>query len=419
MKKFSQILLITSGLYGQESLLDAIKDINVDGYTYGQYTLMFGEDANGSAFQTRVWLNLQTGSYHGFSVGTRVFVDYGTSAPDGGSFLENSSSPSGIPSIGLMSLYGVWTPQSSKTTITLGKMNIATPFSDSEWDFGYGAAMTNNDIENLTFSLQAYGAWGLDNANAIHSSPLADEDDVSMNSSRPLFIGGIHGENFNGFGFDVWVAHAIKTIDFLTFADLNYSIAGLTLQTQVAATQVNTNESFFNLGELSAKLRGLYNIQASYESFGINLTAGYTGSFGDGYGALLNYCAGFNMGGNIWWDVGSGNGYALNGVGGYKQSNQSSSIQVAYASLGYANQKTSMGLSYAYIGGNNQYRLLKKGFSRHQASLLGGSMNAKLHELSFTLKYDFSEKLSLSALVGSTFGDLSIGKAQAKINYQF
>lgn len=408
------------------TLLNALQNIEVEGFVFGEYVSMFGKDANGSATQFRLWLDMETNPYHGFSLGSRVFANIGTGAPDGGRFLINSgldgdpNPASSIPS-SLMTLYGKQTFEDAKVTITAGKMNIITPFTDYQWDFGYGVALSS-DIENITLNLQAYGVWGLDNYNKIHNSPQEDEG-KSLSSDDALVIWGMKGVEIDGFGFDLWMAHAVKTIDFLVFADFNYTISGLTLQTQLATTQVDTSNPYFvsRTGAESAKLRGLYNLQAQYATEDIGITAGYTGSFGDGYGALFNYVAGFNMGGNIWWDVGSGNGYDITGVGGFKAGKRAS-ISVAYAHLDYFGyDQLSLGLAYAYVGGSNQYRLMEKAYLQRKPSemLLGGSLDAKLHEVSITLGYNFTNELSLYALAGSTFGDLTIGKAQARLNYAF
>lgn len=411
----------------QESLLDAFQNIEVSGFVDGKYTSMFGKDANGSATQFRLWLDMETNPYYGFSLGSRLYTNIGTGGPDGGSFLANSgldgnpNPGSSIPAT-LMALYGKQTFEDAKITITAGKMNIVTPFTDYQWDFGYGVALSSDSVENVTLNLQAYGVWGLDNYSDIHGSPQEDNGN-SLSSDKTLIIWGVNGKEIDGFGFDLWMAHAIKTIDFLVFADFNYTISGLTLQTQLATTQVDTSNPYFisRGGAESAKLRGLYNLQAQYATEDIGITAGYTGSFGDGYGTLFNYVANFNMGGNIWWDVGAGNGYSITGVGGFKAGKRAS-ISVAYAHLDYFGlDRLSIGLAYAYVSGNNQYRLMQKGYLRHKDSkiLLGGSIDARLHEISMTLGYDITKNLSLSALVGSTFGDLSIGKAQAKLNYAF
>lgn len=432
LSSFLSFSLVTlSALKGQDTLIDAFKGTQIEGFVYSQYTSIFGRDGNGNALQHRLWVDLTTGSYHGFTIGSRVFVDVGTGGPDGGTLLENSSPrddsfkllsvASPLP-VSIMTLYGRQTFDEAKVTIEAGQINIVTPFTDYAWDFGYGVALMSEIVDNLTLNLQAYGAWALDNFNNIHASPTDDGGD-HIKSDKALLIWGLQGRDLSSFNFNAYLAHAIDTIDFLLYTDLSYSWDSFNLDAQIVGTQVNVNNPYFaSKGKAqAAKLRGLYNLQANFEHEGIGLLVGYTGSFGDGYGALLNYTAGFNMGGNIWWDVGSGNGYALNGVGGF-QAGKKASIQVAYTTLSYsAIPDLFLGLSYAYVGGNNQYRLMQKGYNNRQNSdpLLGGSIDAQLHELSLALNYDINDRLSIFTLLGSTFGDLMIGKFQTRINYAF
>ncbi|VDH01828.1 outer membrane protein [Helicobacter pametensis] len=424
------------------SIMDALEGTTIGGYVYGQVTSMFGSDADGTAFRVRTMMDVNTGAYYGFSVGTRIFASMGGGAPNGGTFIQNSGlkpnySPAGAIPVGLLALYGRATFESSATVITAGKINIAAPFADQGWDFGYGVSLDNYDVEGVGFHLQAYGAWGLDNGNSIEGAynfiNQSSEADSNIVSENPMFIFGISGDKSKlaGVGFDIWAMHVLDTVDFMTYLDLNYTIAGVKLQTQVATTQVNTSSRYFNHGgvsndgtvsDRSAKLRGLYNVHLGYEgeTSGVVASVGYTGSFGDGYGALLNYVGSFNMGGQIWWDtLSSGaNGYGMTGVGGYKNANgQNSTIQVVYASLGYKGVKNlSMILDYAWISGNNNYGLMKKGIKNH-AGLT--NMNADFHEVTLSVKYAFTDKLSMTILGGSTFGDLQMGRARFRLNYSF
>lgn len=401
----------------KNSLLDALKGTTIGGYAYGQYTSMFGKDASGGAFRVRTAINVDTGAYEGFSVGTRIFASQGKGSGDGGTLLGNSKSPSSDPAynapipLGLQVLYGRMAFQSTATVIEAGKINIATPFSDSNFDAGTGVSFKNQDISGITFNLQAYGVWGLDNGNSISSA--------GNSSDSTMIIAGVSGDPKEfGVGFNAWVAHIFDTVNFLAYGDVQYSISGLTLSGKVAATQVNTDNTLFRPSnpKLAAELRGLYNVQVAYALGDTTIAGGYTGSFGDGYGVLLNNSA-FNMGGNIWWDVAS-NGYGMLGAGGVKNSNgNASTIMVAYASVKYKGIKSlSMGLDYAFVSGDNNYALMAKGKQNNAGA---ANKNVTLHEVSATLGYAFSEKLALSAIVGSTFGDLAMGRARMRLTYSF
>lgn len=441
-------------------LEEAIKGTTIGGYAYGQYTGMFGDDADGTAYRSRVWMNVNTGAVSGFSVGTTVYASMGAGGPNGGSFLANSGfktredtlidSPASTMDLGLYALYGKYSFEAlgSKTTMIGGKMNIMTPFNDNAWDYGYGLYISNEDIEGIKFSAQAYAAWALDNAQAISTFSTIKTQD-------PLFVLGVegNGEKLAGAAFKLYAATSPNVIDYLVFADVSYSIldTGLTLQSQVAATGVNADSKYFAYTnakkpteDLTAKLRGLYNIQASYDNkdFGFSAKLGFTGSFGDGYGALLNY-ASFNMGGQFWFDtVSSKNGYGITGVGGHKRlvysmdangnvsgmSAENTDIMVIYAGVKYTKvANLSLGLDYAYVGGNNNYAMMAKGIeARTPRTISDGdlvsnnNLDATFHEVSFTASYDFiPKKLTLSGLVGMTFGDLQMGRGRVNLKYSF
>lgn len=455
----------------ETALEEAIKGTTISGYAYGQFTSMFGDDASGSAFRSRVWANINTGAISGFSLGTRIFASIGQGAPNGGRFLANSGVPNNVAAFGMYSLYGKYSFEAlgSKTTLMGGKLNIMTPFNDNAWDYGYGLYVSNEDIEGIKFTAQAYAAWALDNGNAMYTGFATSEgfnstgsyvqtsknyfeNASSLSTQNPLFIFGVEGskDKLAGAAFKFYAATSPDTIDYLVFGDVSYTIldTGVTLQSQVAVTGVDTNNKAFsydfassstNNTDLTAKLRGLYNIQLGYDNkdIGFSAKAGFTGSFGDGYGALLNY-ASFNMGGKFWYDtVSSLNGYGITGVGGHKRvtlnadgsfGTENTDIMVGYVGVQYTKvANLTLGLDYAFVGGNNNYARMVK--SRDNAIANAASIedalnayntNATFHEVSFTASYAFiPKKLTLSGLVGSTFGDLQMGRARVNLNYSF
>ncbi len=427
------------------SLEEAIKGTTISGYVYGQMTSMFGDDASGNAFRSRLYANVNTGSIGGFSLGTTVFASMGQGAPDGGKFLANSTTDGSVASaldVGLLSLSGKmdFTEYGSKTTLIGGKTNIMTAFNDNAWDFGYGIYASNEDIEGVKFSAQVFGAWTLDNENAIgtvgNDGVISYRDGIS--TDQPLYIVGVEagGEKLAGASVKFYAGHATKMIDYMAAADISYTIAGVTIQSQVAVLDADVNNSTFAYSvennDLSANLRGLYNIQLAYSNKDVGFSAkgGFTGSFGDGYGALLNY-ASFNMGGQFWYDtVSSRNGYGLTGAGGYKYlgtdaSVHNTDIMVGYVGVAYTGVKSlKLGLDYAYVGGNNNYVLMQKGKANtsntSKMNVGNTNMNATFHEVSFTASYGFFDnKLTLSGLIGSTFGDAQMARGRVKVQYSF
>ena len=414
------------------SLEEAIKGTTISGYAYGQMTSMFGDDASGNAFRSRLYANVNTGSIGGFSLGTTVFASMGQGAPNGGKFLANSTtdgSVAGALDMGLLSLSGKmdFTEYGSKTTLMGGKINIMTAFNDNAWDFGYGIYASNEDIEGVKFSAQVFGAWTLDNENAIGTvgsdGVISYRDGIS--TDHPLYIVGVEagGEKLAGASVKFYAGHATKMIDYMAAADISYTIAGVTIQSQVAVVDADVNNSTFSysLGgnnDLSANLRGLYNIQLAYSNKDVGFSAkgGFTGSFGDGYGALMNY-ASFNMGGQFWYDtVGSKNGYSMIGAGSLDTSN----IMVGYVGVQYTGVKSlKLGLDYAYVGGDNYY-ILPSVATQSAQNTRDANHGLTFHEVSFTASYGFFDnKLTLCGLIGSTFGDAQMARGRVKVQYSF
>ncbi|RDU71757.1 hypothetical protein [Helicobacter brantae] len=413
----------------ETKLEDAIKGTTIKGYVLGQMTSQFGDDIHGNVFRTRAWANLNTGAIGGFNLGMTAYASTGGGKnSDGTPFLEASGAAGKPINIGLTTVYGKQdlSEYGSKTTIIGGKMNILTPFNDNTWDYGYGVYVSNEDIEGVKFSGQVFGAYTLDDATDATYTAGTSLD-------HPLYILGVEagGEKLGGAGIKVYAAHSTKVFDYMVMGDVSYTIAGVTLQSQVAVTDVDTNgDKFYNPNGTNgvASLRGLYNIQASYanKDLGFSAKAGFTGSFGDGYGALLNY-ASFNMGGQFWYDtVGSKNGYGMFGQGGYKiysgsNNYKASSIMVGYVGLQYTGVKSlKIGLDYAYVGGDNNYALAPTASQTAINTWTSNGGSATFHEVSFTASYGFFDnKLTLSGLIGSTFGDLQMARGRAVVKYSF
>ena len=54
------------------------------------------------------------------------------------------------------------TPDSTATTIFLGKQRLGTPVTDALDDRATGIFVTNSDLNHWTFSLGAFDAWSID-----------------------------------------------------------------------------------------------------------------------------------------------------------------------------------------------------------------------------------------------------------------
>lgn len=400
------------------TFLDALQGTTISGYVYGQMTSQFGADVKGNVFRTRAWLNLDTKSIHGFNISTQVRATMGGGSNNSNKpFLSASGDPAVEVPILIQSLRANLdlTEQGSKTVLMGGKMGIQTSFNDTTYDRGYGIYLSNEDLDEVKLTAQVFGAYSLDDD---YSSS------VEMGTSsynRPLYIVGIEMDKnkTSGVGLKFYGAHSTKVFNYMVMGDLSYSISGITLQGQVAATEVYQSKTNPSKNAGIATTRGLYNVQLSYalQDIGLTATGGFTGSFGDGYGALLNY-ASFNMGGQVWYDFGGKipNGYGLNGAG----SKQGSDIMVGYAGFKYSGIKSfKLGLDYAYVAGNNNFQVTPTA-SKTAKDKVTQNHKAVFHEVSVTASYGFIDnKVTLSGLFGSTFGDLEMMRARVKLNYAF
>ena len=130
----------------------------------------------------------------------------------------------------------------------------------------------------------------------------------------------------------------------------------------------------------------------------------------------MNY-ASFNMGGQFWYDtVGSKNGYSMIGAGSLDTSN----IMVGYVGVQYTGVKSlKLGLDYAYVGGDNYY-VLPSVATKSAQDTRDANHGLTFHAVSFTASYGFFDnKLTLSGLIGSTFGDAQMARGRVKVQYSF
>lgn len=414
---------LTCANLNAQALLEALEGSTISGNTGIRLTSTFGRDINnGSSFRLRSYLDFETGTYKGVNLGTSVFLTKGSSSTENGTFLQNSGNPYDLIAVRLMKIYGRMTFESTATTVITGQMDIQTPFSDPYWDKGYGVSIRNADLPGLTFQFDTHLAWGLDEPSYLESN-ITLQGFENPKSDNTLVIFGVKGDAKEfGVGFDLWGAHAFGAFDFLIFGGLNYEISGLDLSATLATTKVDTSNRMFksygamatapHADQQTAAFRGLYNVQASYNLDSTSITAGYTGSFGDGYGVLFNWAA-INMGGNLWWDIATNgsNGFGMFGVGGIKNTD----IKVGYLSLKYkAMPSLSMSLDYAFVGGNNNYLLPKKAFANNGGRL---TKNVTIHEVSAAIRYNINEKLAWFGSAGSMFGDVSLGRVRTELKY--
>ena len=156
----------------------------------------------------------------------------------------------------------------------------------------------------------------------------------------------------------------------------------------------------------AAKTRGLYTAELGMKAGMLDAKIGWVGSFGEGYGAIIDNEGGVSSGGKFWIDTsGAGhNGYGIFTQGGIKNT----SITVAYLKANVKISDLSIGVDVANVGGNNQYRTVP-----------GTAGNYKFTEVTPQISYNITKDAKVSAYFASIFGDITANRVRTEVRYGF
>ncbi len=244
----------------------------------------------------------------------------------------------------------------------------------------------------------------------------------------------------------LYYAYADKLFNMMLFADLGYKMTvgdvRFEFLGQVASTLMNQQPNFQSgssvlqtyftqinqLGAHSelAKTRGLYHFQMGVRIADYYGNLGYAGSFGEGYGAMLDGKGSLRVGGQIWNAVMGGGlmGFGWTGVGSIKNTD----IIIAYSTHSYKIGRYKIGLDLAYVGGNNRMPYMKRGSSKIHANDNRGAAvvgknnqtrNADIFEISPQVSYQVNEKFSINLTYSQLLGDMQLSRTVATLLYNF
>ncbi len=383
---------------------------------------------------------------------------------DGGRNVEDNLNVFGVSEAFLNKKFD----ENGKYSAKVGMMFLKTPFTDGTMDRGVGAS-TAFQFGNTTLKVAAYDSWSsMDWAFMRTLGGYGESDDTNLSNENKrlnafgndsfknnLFYIGAEKPAIDGNGLDytLYLSAISRMVNAAAYLDLGYNTGGFRLGAQVAYTQFGkyggqyTNKAYekgnilayqgieatnldLSAGEHNhnksklinpnndndlAKNAGLYNIQASYASKGsFMLKAGFTGSFGDSYGALIDNQGAFNLGGMVWHNmlVYGGNGASMFGSGGVKGTN----IMVGYAKFVLdATQKLKLGIDVAYVGGANNIHGNRNNFTSSSLS----NKNTNFIEFTPSLVYKLNERFTFTSWYGHTIGDMKLHIARAEVKFAF
>lgn len=444
-----------------QPLEEAIKGIDVSGYLRYRYNDDRYDNGNGDvsgssanhqwravadfktpvvnniALNFGVWYNTNQNVNHGKGTNASSYDTNGApvATPGGGwmypqipagGFTGNGLGAGSDGNFGVREFYATITPDSTATTIKIGKQLLDTPVTNAyDGDRGTGILALNSDIPNLTLAAAAFDSWSINEVTITNEYEIGQDamgqpimgvsyDDASgLSVDKPLYaLAGIYGvdTNYGRFGGQLWGFYIDDAVDALVFGELSWqgSLLRAKLQYTYAALN-NDNDSVFTTlygaGTANGKKAnisesndlGVIEVGADFRNdfqLPLNITLGYITNFADGTAVSLED-EGSNVSrkGKIWWQN-AGTGISTSalryyGVQGFGTEQE---INVFYAGVDYSflDERLNVGLEFAW--GEND---ISSG--NNNANNPRGIKKVEFTEITPTISWKHSKQLTLSA----------------------
>lgn len=414
-----------------QPLEEAIKGIDVSGYlryryTDDRYDSAAGNTGKSANHQWRAVADFKTPVVNNIALNFGVWYDNqnnvnhgkGQGTPATSGFLGDGLGSGSDGEFGVREFYATITPDSTATTIKIGKQLLDTPVTNAyDGDRGTGILALNSDIPNLTLAAAAFDSWAINEYNfAASGINTAGVNGVGYNSSfsnensvdKPLYaLAGIYGvdTNYGRFGGQLWGFYIDDAVDALVFGELSWqgSLLRAKLQYTYAALNNDADSVFATLygnGNTLANPKanisesndmGVIEVGADFRNdfqLPLNITLGYMMNFADGTAvALEDEGSNVSRKGKIWWqNAGTGistsalRGWGVQGFGTEQD------VNVFYAGVDYSfiDERLNVGLEFAWgendISNANGGRIQKVEFT----------------EITPTISWKHSKQLTLS-----------------------
>lgn len=411
-----------------QPLEEAIKGIDVSGYLRYRYTDDRYDNGNGNVddsnarHQWRAVADFKTPVVNNIALNFGVWynnddqnVNHGKGFNDGrpdGGFTGTGLGSGSDGSFGVREFYATITPDSTATTIKIGKQLLDTPVTNAyDGDRGTGILALNSDIPNLTLAAAAFDSWAINEAN-LNNPAIALGEDYSVD--KPLYaLAGIYGvdTNYGRFGGQLWGFYIDDTVDALVFGELSWqgSLLRAKLQYTYAALNNDADSVFATLhgttnGATNPKANisesndmGVIEVGADFRNdfqIPLNITLGYMMNFADGTAvALEDEGSNVSRKGKIWWQN-AGTGISTSALRGYgvRGFGTEQDVNVFYAGVDYSfiDERLNVGLEFAW--GENDV-------SNYRDLATGNRINGKVEftEITPTISWKHSKQLTLSA----------------------
>ena len=427
-----------------QPLEEAIKGIDVSGYLRYRYNDDRYDNGNGSVsgssanHQWRAVADFKTPVVNNIALNFGVWYDNPNNVNHGkgvnGQGEAQGSGTAAIPfagaglgsgsdgEFGVREFYATITPDSTATTIKIGKQLLDTPVTNAyDGDRGTGILALNSDIPNLTLAAAAFDSWSINEVNygaetagvnLANGTPYNNGSGLSVD--KPLYaLAGIYGvdTNYGRFGGQLWGFYIDDAVDALVFGELSWqgSLLRAKLQYTYAALN-NDNDSVFAglYGSPTWSTKGKADIAESNDmgvievgadfrndfQIPLNITLGYMMNFADGTAvALEDEGSNVSRKGKIWWqNAGTGistsalRAYGTQGFGTEQE------VNVFYAGVDYSflDERLNVGLEFAW--GENDV----SNYRNFDTGARIGNGKVEFTEITPTISWKHSKQLTLS-----------------------
>lgn len=411
-----------------QPLEEAIKGIDVSGYLRYRYNDDRYDNGNGNVngssanHQWRAVADFKTPVVNNIALNFGVWynnqnnVNHGKGVNDGtapGGFTGTGLGSGSDGEFGVREFYATITPDSTATTIKIGKQELNTPVTNAyDGDRGTGILALNSDIPNLTLAAAAFDSWSINELNVSDRNIAGDvipgeyTNSPELSVDKPLYaLAGIYGvdTNYGRFGGQLWGFYIDDAVDALVFGELSWQGSLLRAKLQYTYAALNNDEdsvftTLYGTG-LSprkaniAESNDMFVIEAGADfrndfQLPLNVTLGYITNFADGTAvALEDEGSNVSRKGKIWWqNAGTGiSTSALRGYGNWGFGTEQE-INVFYAGVDYSfiDERLNVGLEFAWgendISNANGGRIQKVEFT----------------EITPTISWKHSKQLTLS-----------------------
>ncbi|WP_279145017.1 major outer membrane protein [Helicobacter pullorum] len=413
-----------------QPLEEAIKGIDVSGYLRYRYNDDRYDNGNGDVsgssanHQWRAVADFKTPVVNNIALNFGVWyqtADQNVNHDKGNATSDFTGDGLGAGSdgeFGVREFYATITPDSTATTIKIGKQELNTPVTNAyDGDRGTGILALNSDIPNLTLAAAAFDSWSINELNVSNRYPAGHPqagnvipgsytNSPELSVDKPLYaLAGIYGvdTNYGRFGGQLWGFYIDDAVDALVFGELSWQGSLLRAKLQYTYAALNNDEdsvftTLYGTG-LSprkaniAESNDMFVIEAGADfrndfQLPLNVTLGYITNFADGTAVSLED-EGSNVSrkGKIWWqNAGTGiSTSALRGYGNWGFGTEQE-INVFYAGVDYSflDERLNVGLEFAWgendISNANGGRIQKVEFT----------------EITPTISWKHSKQLTLS-----------------------